>query len=126
MSDRGEESRTEYNQVLREASSRNEELQRFGMRVFDARVSTFAPTDDAPILDSYRLGVGDQLVVQLFGKENDQLYLEIARTGDVSFPKLGSITVAGLSFEDASSLLKLGLPNNLSGNGSSGWVGCVR
>ena len=45
-------------------------LPRYGRSLFNREVSTFAPTDDAPVPDEYRLGVGDQLVVQLFGKEN--------------------------------------------------------
>ena len=78
-------------------------------------VSTFAPTDDAPVPESYRLGVGDQIVVQLFGKENDQLNLQIGRSGDISFPKLGSITLSGLTFEDARDLIKTRVEQQLIG-----------
>ena len=80
---------------------------RYGRALFNRDVSTFAPTDDAPVPESYRLGVGDQLVVQLFGKENDQLNLQIGRSGEVSFPKLGAINLSGLTFEDARDLLKV-------------------
>lgn len=79
---------------------------RFGRDLFNRQVSTFAPTDDAPVRDTYRLGVGDELIVQLFGKENDQLVLQVGRGGDVLFPKLGSINLAGLTFEDARNLIK--------------------
>ena len=41
------------------------------------------PTDDAPVPDEYRLGVGDQLVVQLFGKENATYTLSVGRDGNV-------------------------------------------
>ena len=88
---------------------------RFGMSLFDSEVSTFAPTDNAPVPDSYRLGVGDELVIQLYGKENDQLLLEVGRTGEVSFPKLGAITVSGLSFEDARDLIKTRVAQQLIG-----------
>ena len=40
---------------------------RYGRTLFSRVVSTFAPTDDAPVPESYRLGVGDQISVQLFG-----------------------------------------------------------
>ena len=88
---------------------------RFGRTLFSREVSTFAPTDDAPVPKSYPLGVGDQIVVQLFGKENDQLNLQIGRSGDISFPKLGSITLAGLSFEDARDLIKTRVEQQLIG-----------
>ena len=41
---------------------------RYGRALFSRDVSTFAPTDDAPVPESYRLGVGYQPIVQLFGK----------------------------------------------------------
>ncbi len=92
-----------------------EERVRFGSSLFDSEVSTFAPTDNAPVPDSYRLGVGDELVVQLYGKENDQLFLEVGRTGEASFPKLGSIALSGLSFEDARDLIKTRVAQQLIG-----------
>ena len=88
---------------------------RYGRTLFSRDVSTFAPTDDAPVPESYRLGVGDQVVVQLFGKENDQLNLQIGRSGDISFPKLGSITLSGLTFEDARDLIKTRVDQQLIG-----------
>ena len=88
---------------------------RYGRTLFSRDVSTFAPTDDAPVPESYRLGVGDQIVVQLFGKENDQLNLQIGRSGGISFPKLGSITLSGLTFEDARDLIKTRVEQQLIG-----------
>ena len=88
---------------------------RYGRALFSRDVSTFAPTDDAPVPESYRLGVGDQLVVQLFGKENEQLNLQIGRSGDVTFPKLGSITLSGLTFEDARDLINTRVEQQLIG-----------
>ena len=41
-------------------------------------------------------------------KENEQLNLQIGRSGDVSFPKLGSITLSGLTFEDTWDLINAG------------------
>ncbi|HCG94251.1 MAG TPA: sugar transporter, partial [Halieaceae bacterium] len=88
---------------------------RYGRALFSRDVSTFAPTDDAPVPESYRLGVGDQLIVQLFGKENAQLDLQIGRSGDVTFPKLGSITLSGLTFEDARDLINTRVEQQLIG-----------
>lgn len=92
-----------------------EGLNRFGADLFNREVSTFAPTDDAPVPETYRLGVGDQLLVQLFGKENEQLVLQVGRNGDVVFPKLGSISLAGLTFEDARALVKTRVEQQLIG-----------
>ena len=89
--------------------------ERYGVSLFDRDVSTFAPTDDALVPDEYRLGVGDQLVVQLFGKENATYTLAVGRDGSVNFPKLGAITVIGLTFEDARSLIDTRVNQQLIG-----------
>jgi polysaccharide export outer membrane protein len=93
----------------------NAELPRYGRALFDKEVSTFAPTDDALIPDEYRLGVGDQLVIQLFGKDNATYNLSVGRDGNISFPKLGAITVTGLTFEDARSLIDTRVEQQLIG-----------
>ncbi len=92
-----------------------QEIERFGQSLFNAEVSTFAQTDNAPIPMAYRLGVGDELVVHLFGKENQQLNLQLGRFGDVNFPKLGSIPLAGLTFEDARDLIKTRVSQQMIG-----------
>ncbi len=91
------------------------ELPRYGTALFDRDVSTFAPTDNAQVPDDYRLGVGDELVVQLFGKDNDQLNLEVNREGQISFPKLGPVNVAGFTFDDAKALIKQRVAEQLIG-----------
>ena len=90
-------------------------LERFGISLFDREVSTFAPTDDASVPDDYRLGAGDNLVIQLFGKDNNQYDLQVSREGKISFPKLGPITVAGLRFEDARDLIRSRVAGQLIG-----------
>ena len=94
---------------------KEETLERFGISLFDREVSTFAPTDDASVPDNYRLGAGDNLVIQLFGKDNDQYDLQVSRDGKVSFPKLGPITVAGLTFEDARDVIRSRVADQLIG-----------
>lgn len=93
----------------------SKEPERFGRHLFDREVSTFAPTDDAPVPESYRLGVGDQLIVQLYGKENDQLTLQVGRNGNINVPKLGSISLSGLTFEDARELIRTRFQQQLIG-----------
>lgn len=102
-------------EVKAKAESEEDELPRYGLALFDRKVSTFAPTDNAQVPDDYRLGVGDELVVQLFGKDNDQLNLNVNREGQINFPKLGPINVAGFTFEDAKALIKQRVAEQLIG-----------
>jgi polysaccharide export outer membrane protein len=88
---------------------------RYGQSLFDRDVSTFAPTDNAQVPDDYRLGVGDELLVQLFGKDNEQLQLQVGRDGEINFPKLGPLVMAGLSYDDAKQLIQRRVKEQLIG-----------
>ena len=92
--------------VTKEVKSKPKTLERYGQSLFNQEVSTFAPTDNALVPNDYRIGVGDELVVQLFGKENSLTSLQVGRDGVINFPKLGPISVAGLSFDEAQSLVR--------------------
>lgn len=101
-------------------------FERYGVSLFERDVSTFAPTDDALVPDEYRLGVGDQLIVQLFGKENATYTLGVGRDGSVNFPKLGAITVTGLTFEDARALIDTRVSQQLIGVEAAVTLGRLR
>lgn len=78
-----------------------EGLKRFGYDLFDDALATFAPVNEVPVPSGYVVGPGDQLNVQLFGNQNRTMTLTVTREGTVSFPELGPINVAGLTFSDA-------------------------
>ena len=90
-------------------------LPRYGMDLFNQDVSTFAPTDNAQVPSDYLLGVGDELVVQFYGKESQELVLEVNRDGQINMPRLGQINVSGLLFTDATALIKDKVANSLIG-----------
>ena len=81
-------------------------LTRFGSQMFDPEVSSFTVANNLPVSDDYLLGLGDELHVQLIGKEAAALKLPVNRDGSIVFPRIGNITIAGLSFGEVKMLLK--------------------
>ncbi len=79
---------------------------RYGLNLFNADISSFAPVDNAPVPDDYVVGPNDVISVLLFGKESQQLSLNVERDGTVNFPDLGPIAVGGLSFGKVKALLE--------------------
>lgn len=79
---------------------------RFGMNMFDPKISTFAPVDNMPVPENYILGPDDVLMVQLYGKETDKQSLRIGRDGLVQLDDVGPIQLAGLNFSDAAALIE--------------------
>ncbi len=80
-------------------------LERFGIDVFSNTPNTFTPTMDIAIPAHYVLGVGDQLSIQIYGKENNEYVLPITREGTILIPNVGPIKIAGLSFTEMKSFL---------------------
>lgn len=78
----------------------DEELKRFGLDLFAGSPTTFAPVNDVPVPADYTVGAGDEIVIQLFGKENTTHRLRVNRAGTINFPSLGPVQVAGMSFSD--------------------------
>ncbi|TDE21630.1 OtnA protein [Vibrio owensii] len=75
-------------------------LQRFGLDLFAGSPTTFAPISDVPVPADYTVGAGDEIVIQLFGKENTTHRLRVNRAGIINFPSLGPVQVAGMTFSD--------------------------
>lgn len=80
-------------------------LERFGMDVFANAPNTFTPAMDIAIPEKYILGVGDQLSIQIYGKENAEYVLPITREGTVLVPNIGPVKIVGLAFAEMKTFL---------------------
>lgn len=87
-------------------TEQDDKPKRFGLNLFNAQISTFAPVDNAPVPDNYLLGPDDTLLVQFYGKQSSSEQLIIGRDGQVQLDNVGPVTIAGLTFTEASALIK--------------------
>ena len=77
----------------------------FGYDLFAGEPTSYQPTAMVPVEADYILGPGDELRVQFYGKINDLYELPISRDGAISFPKIGPLGLAGLTFSEAKQLI---------------------
>jgi len=89
-----------------DAKQKDQSLKPFGYDLFAGVPSTFAPVSDIPVMADYVLGPGDVVVVQLFGSINANYKLPVDRRGMITFPEIGAISVAGMTFDDMHKLLQ--------------------
>jgi protein involved in polysaccharide export with SLBB domain len=100
-------------------------LKPFGYDLFDHAPLNFAPTN-IPVPAEYIIGAGDQLRVQLYGSQNRPLVLPVGRDGLVQIPQLGPVSVGGLRFGAAKSLIESRVEHELIGTRASVSMGDTR
>ncbi len=70
-----------------------------GRKLFDEVPTTFAPVESIPVPSDYVLGPGDELLIRAWGKIDLDSRVTVDRNGQIYLPKVGSVTVAGLRYE---------------------------
>jgi len=101
-------------------------LQPFGYNIFAGQPTSQTPLADIPVPDDYVVGPGDELRIQMYGKENASYRLKVNRDGSVEFPKLGPINVAGQSFEQVRAMLGQRIAEQFIGVESAISMGTLR
>ena len=96
-----------------------EELKRFGSDFFKNKNITEVPQLFVATPSDYRLGPGDELIVNLFGASENTYSVQISRNGNVKFDKLAPIYLSGLSIRSATKRLKTRLSKIYTGLNSS-------
>jgi protein involved in polysaccharide export with SLBB domain len=92
-----------YTQVPEQSAK----LKRFGSDMFlDRGLATRQMSVDIPIGPDYILGVGDGLVINLWGGVSESFSRTVDREGKIVLPEAGTIVVAGLSLERAQALIQ--------------------
>lgn len=123
------EVRRSYQNFMRESKPmevNTSQLQQYGYDLFASEPGSFAPVTNIPVPPEYMIGPGDEIKVQLFGKDNRELLLTVDREGAVSFPQIGPISVTGLDFAQAKALLAEQIKQKMIGVSASITMGQLR
>ncbi|HRH78622.1 MAG TPA: polysaccharide biosynthesis/export family protein, partial [Cellvibrionaceae bacterium] len=112
--------------VKKPAKDQTVTLKPFGADLFSNGPSSFTPASDIPVPADYVMGPGDNIVIQLYGKENNAYSLTINREGQVQFPEIGPVNLAGLSFSQAQTVLNEVVEKQMIGVKSSVTMGALR
>lgn len=103
-----------------------QKLELFGYDIFNYGADSFTPASDIPIPADYILGPGDNLVIQLYGKDNQTLNLALDREGRIQFPNIGPVNLAGLTFSQASTRIDTIVSEQMIGVKASTSMGSLR
>jgi polysaccharide biosynthesis/export protein len=93
------------------AVSTGKKLPIFGFNLFEAP-STFAPVENIPVTPDYVIGPGDELLVRAWGQIDVDFRAPVDRNGMINIPRVGSIPVAGVRYQDLTSHVRTAVSRN--------------
>ena len=73
----------------------------FGHDIFNKENLTFEPAESMAVPDSYIIGLGDEIDIDIYGAADMSYELEVGTDGTVNVPMVGPVKVAGLKLEEA-------------------------
>ena len=76
-------------------------LRVFGSEIFENQNLSFEPNLTISTPRNYSIGVGDELIVDIYGLSESTKKLKVSTEGYIRFPNLGPIKVSGLTIEEA-------------------------
>ncbi|MGV8135509.1 MAG: SLBB domain-containing protein [Mangrovibacterium sp.] len=86
-----------------EISEANKKI--FGFQLFNREDLTFEPSVNIPVPSDYVLGIGDEIVIEVWGASQQSDHLEIDSNGAVNISGIGPVKVAGLNYKTARDLI---------------------
>jgi polysaccharide export outer membrane protein len=87
----------------------------YGRQLFNQVPTTFAPMDRVPVPVDYVIGPGDELLIRAWGKIDLDTKVTVDRNGQIFVPKVGTLIVAGLRYEQLESYLQAAISNIYKG-----------
>lgn len=78
----------------------------FGRNIFNSRGLTFEPSSNLATPPDYRLGPGDEIVIDIWGASQNVLRERISPEGTISVAELGPISISGKTVQETEVFLK--------------------
>ena len=78
----------------------------YGHQVFNSRSLTFEPSENLATPQNYRLGPGDEVIIDIWGTNEDHLRQTISPEGSIMISQIGPVFLNGMTINDANKHIK--------------------
>lgn len=78
----------------------------FGRNVFRSRALTFEPNENQATPENYKLGPGDEVIIDIWGENERSLREEISPEGNIMVEQVGPVYLNGLTIKEANAKLR--------------------
>ena len=92
-----------------------QENQVFGRNIFNTRNLTFEPSVNIATPPNYRLGPGDEVIIDIWGTSQNTIRQQISPDGTINIEKIGPVSLSGMTVSEANGYLKRVLGKTYSG-----------
>jgi protein involved in polysaccharide export with SLBB domain len=114
---------SQFQRFVQESTGRL--LPMYGRELFDAP-QAYAANNALPVPDNYLLGPGDEVRLQVWGPVDFTSSLTVDRNGQVTLPKIGVVTLAGVAVRDLDKTMQGHLGKVFTNFQSSATMGRLR
>lgn len=81
----------------------------FGRNIFNTRNLTFEPSVNLATPSNYRLGPGDEVIIDIWGASQNTIRQQISPEGTINISKIGPVNLSGMTVSAANDYLKAAL-----------------
>ncbi|RGN09594.1 capsule biosynthesis protein, partial [Bacteroides fragilis] len=86
---------------LQNGTEQSKQLQVFGRNIFASRNLSFEPNLNIPTPENYRLGPGDEVIIDVWGTSENTVRETISPEGSIMVENIGPIYLSGMNMEEA-------------------------
>lgn len=87
----------------------------YGHQVFNSETLTFAPNENIATPQNYRLGPGDEVIIDIWGNSEDHLRQTISPEGSIMIEQIGPVFLNGMTIEGANKHVKSAFSKKYAG-----------
>ncbi len=87
----------------------------YGHQVFNSQSLTFEPNENLATPQNYRLGPGDEVVIDIWGTSEDHMRQTISPEGSIMISQIGPVYLNGLTIKDANQHIKSAFSRKYAG-----------
>lgn len=89
----------------------------FGHSMFTGKELSFEPNENVATPEDYRLGPGDQVIIEIWGYSEASISQTISPEGKINISQIGPVYLSGLTIKEASEKIRKALRSKYAGIG---------
>lgn len=92
--------------ILEQGEGNEDVLKVFGRNIFNSRNLTFAPSQNIATPQNYKLGPGDEIIIDVWGDSQTTIRQTISPDGSINIQDLGPVYLNGMTIKEADNYLR--------------------